>query len=108
MLVPAIMQQCADAGVKSVIIITAGFREVGKEGRQLEDQVIQIARQAGIRVIGPNCLGVIVPANNLNASFGGDLPAAGAIGYLSQSGALLAAILDMAVQIASALANWLA
>jgi acetyltransferase len=94
-LVPAVMQQCADVGVKSVVVITAGFREVGKEGRQLEDQVIQIARQAGIRVIGPNCLGVIVPANNLNASFGGDLPAAGAIGYLSQSGALLAAILDM-------------
>ena len=94
--VPAVMQQCANAGVKSVIIITAGFREVGKEGKGLEEQVIQIARQAGIRVIGPNCLGVIVPANNLNASFGGDLPAAGAIGYLSQSGALLAAILDMA------------
>jgi acetyltransferase len=94
--VPAVMQQCANAGVQSVVIITAGFREVGKEGKGLEEQVIQIARQAGIRVIGPNCLGVIVPANNLNASFGGDLPAAGAIGYLSQSGALLAAILDMA------------
>jgi acetyl coenzyme A synthetase (ADP forming)-like protein len=94
--VPAVMQQCANAGVKSVIIITAGFREVGKEGRGLEEQVIQIAKQAGIRVIGPNCLGIIVPANKLNASFGGDLPAAGAIGYLSQSGALLAAILDMA------------
>jgi acetyltransferase len=94
--VGAVMQQCADAGVKSVVIITAGFREVGNEGRQLEEQVIQIAKQAGIRVIGPNCLGVIVPANNLNASFAGDLPVAGAIGYLSQSGALLAAILDMA------------
>jgi acetyltransferase len=94
--VPAVMQQCANAGIQSVVIITAGFREVGKEGKGLEEQVIQIARQAGIRVIGPNCLGVIVPANNLNASFGGDLPAAGAIGYLSQSGALLAAILDMA------------
>jgi acetyltransferase len=94
--VGVVMQQCATVGVKSVIVITAGFREVGTEGRQLEDQVIQIAKQAGIRVIGPNCLGVIVPANKLNASFGGDLPAPGAIGYLSQSGALLAAILDMA------------
>ncbi|MEE8576289.1 MAG: acetate--CoA ligase family protein, partial [candidate division Zixibacteria bacterium] len=56
----------------------------------------RIARQSGIRVIGPNCLGVIVPANNLNASFGGDLPRKGAIGYISQSGALLAAILDTA------------
>lgn len=94
--VPAVMRQCANIGVKSVIIITAGFKEIGKEGRELEQQVIQIAKQAGIRVIGPNCLGVIVPANNLNASFGGDLPSAGSIGYLSQSGALLAAILDMA------------
>ena len=94
--VPAVMRQCARIGAKSVIVITAGFREVGKEGRELERQVIQIAKQAGIRVIGPNCLGVIVPASRLNASFGGDLPAVGATGYLSQSGALLAAILDMA------------
>jgi len=94
--VPAVIQQCAKIGVKSVIIITAGFKEVGAEGRKLEQQVIQIAKQAGIRVIGPNCLGVIVPTNNLNASFGGDLPSAGSTGYLSQSGALLAAILDMA------------
>lgn len=95
-IVPAIMQQCAKIGAKSVIIITAGFKEVGEEGRKLEKQVIQIAKQAGIRVMGPNCLGVITPANKLNASFGGDLPAEGVIGYLSQSGALLAAILDMA------------
>ena len=95
-IVPAIMQQCAKIGAKSVIIITAGFKEVGEEGRKLENQIVQIAKQAGIRVIGPNCLGVIAPANKLNASFGGDLPAEGVIGYLSQSGALLAAILDMA------------
>ncbi len=94
--VPSVMQQCAKVGVKAVIIITAGFKEIGQEGRILEEQVIQIAKQAKIRVLGPNCLGVIVPANKLNASFGGDLPHAGAIGYLSQSGALLAAILDMA------------
>jgi len=94
--VPAVMQQCAKIGAKSVIIITAGFKEVGEEGRRLEQQVVQIAKQAGIRVIGPNCLGVIVPSNNLNTSFGGDLPQKGAIGYISQSGALLAAILDTA------------
>jgi len=94
--VPAIMRQCAKIGTRAVIIITAGFKEVGDEGRELEQQVIQIARQAGIRVIGPNCLGVIAPAHNLNASFGGTIPRPGAIGYLSQSGALLAAILDMA------------
>jgi len=95
-IVSEVMQECAKIGTKSVVIITAGFKEVGKKGKALEDRVVQIAKQGGIRVIGPNCLGLIVPANKLNASFGGDLPAAGAIAYLSQSGALLAAILDMA------------
>jgi len=95
-IVPDVMRQCAKVGAKSVIIITAGFKEVGEEGRELEQQVVQIAKQAGIRVIGPNCLGVIAPANKLNASFGGDLPAPGSIGYLSQSGALLTAVLDIA------------
>ncbi len=95
-IVPAVMEECVKIGTKSVVIITAGFKEVGKDGKALEDKVVQIAKQAGIRVIGPNCLGLIVPANKLNASFGGDLPAAGGIAYLSQSGALLAAILDMA------------
>ncbi|MBN2137172.1 MAG: acetate--CoA ligase family protein [Sedimentisphaerales bacterium] len=94
--VAGVMKQCAKVKAKSVIIITAGFREVGKDGMTLENEVIRIARQAGIRVIGPNCLGVIVPGNKLNASFGGDLPASGGIAYLSQSGALLAAILDTA------------
>jgi acetyl coenzyme A synthetase (ADP forming)-like protein len=95
-IVPDLMQQCAKIGTKSVIIITAGFKEVGKEGKALEEKVVKIAREAGIKVIGPNCLGLIVPANKVNASFGGDLPAAGGIAYLSQSGALLAAILDIA------------
>ncbi len=95
-IVPSIMQQCADVGARSAIIITAGFKEIGKEGDALEKEIIKIARKAGIRIIGPNCLGVIAPANKVNASFGGDLPAVGSIGYLSQSGALLTAILDMA------------
>lgn len=94
--VESVMQQCADIGVKSVIIITAGFKETGKAGLELEQQVMRVARSAGIRVVGPNCLGVISTASKLNASFGGDLPKEGSIGYISQSGALLAAILDMA------------
>jgi acetyl coenzyme A synthetase (ADP forming)-like protein len=94
--VPDIMLQCGKLGVKAVIIITAGFKEVGKEGLALEQRVSQTASQYGIRVIGPNCLGIIAPSQKINASFGGALPAAGGIGYLSQSGALLAAILDMA------------
>lgn len=94
--VPGVMEECAKIRVRSVIIITAGFKEVGAEGKQLEEQVVRIARRAGIRFIGPNCLGVIAPSHKLNASFGGDLPTPGGIGYISQSGALLAAILDLA------------
>jgi len=94
--VPDVMQQCARLKVTSAIIISAGFKEVGKEGAELERKVAQIAKSAGVRVIGPNCLGVIVPSAKLNASFGGEMPAAGSIGYVSQSGALMAAILDMA------------
>ena len=90
------MEDCAKIGVKAVVVITAGFKEVGSEGLALEKKIVQIAKQSGIRVIGPNCLGVIETTNKLNACFGGDLPIKGGIGYLSQSGALLAAILDMA------------
>jgi acyl-CoA synthetase (NDP forming) len=90
------VNQCGKLGVKAVIIITAGFKEVGKEGAALEQRIAQTATQYGIRVIGPNCLGIIAPSRKINASFGGDLPKEGGIGYISQSGALLAAILDMA------------
>jgi len=95
-IVPAVMEQCAKVGVKAAIIITAGFKEVGKEGARLEHQIATTAKRAGIRILGPNCLGVIAPVNKLNASFGGKLPRPGSIGYISQSGALVAAILDMA------------
>jgi len=94
--VPSVMKECAAVGVKAVIVITAGFKEIGAEGRQLEENVIQIARRAKIRVVGPNCLGIMAPARKLNASFGGELPAIGGVGYVSQSGALMTAILDMA------------
>jgi acetyltransferase len=94
--VPAVMEQCVSLGIKAVVVITAGFKEVGEEGLALEREVLRIARRGEVRVIGPNCLGVMSPASRLNASFGGDLPAIGGIGYISQSGALLAAILDMA------------
>ena len=91
-----IIEECGKLGTKSVIIITAGFKEIGEEGKKLEEEIVRVARRAGIRIIGPNCLGVIVTSTKLNASFGGDLPQVGGTGYLSQSGALLAAILDTA------------
>ncbi len=95
-IVPSIMEECVKVRVKSVVIITAGFKETGKEGKELEDRVVHIARRGNIRVLGPNCLGVISTPNRLNASFAGDLPMKGATAYISQSGALVAAILDMA------------
>jgi len=94
--VAGVMEDCAALGIKSAIVITSGFKEVGPEGGQLEQEVLRIARRADIRVLGPNCLGMMVPSAKLNASFGGRLPRAGGVAYFSQSGSLLAAIVDMA------------
>jgi acetyl coenzyme A synthetase (ADP forming)-like protein len=94
--VVGVMNECVELGIKSVVIITAGFKETGEAGKKIELEVAEIARKNGIRVVGPNCLGVMDTAAKLNGSFGGDLPVAGGIGYMSQSGALMAAILDMA------------
>ena len=94
--VKSVIEQAARRGTKAAIIITAGFKESGEEGERLEREIVRTARRAGMRLVGPNCLGIMVPGRKLNASFGGDLPAAGAIGYFSQSGSLLASIVDMA------------
>ena len=92
------MEQCGQKGVKGVIIISAGFREVGPAGVQREQEIKEIARKYGISFIGPNCLGVINtdPNVHLNASFARRMPAEGSIGFLSQSGALCTAVLDYA------------
>ncbi len=94
--VPQIVQNCADIGVKAAVIVSSGFKESGPEGADREQKILGIAKPAGLRIIGPNCIGIMVPASRLNASFAGDLPDAGGIGYFSQSGSLLAAIVDMA------------
>lgn len=95
-IVPAVMEQCGQKGIDSVIIISAGFRETGAEGAKLEQEVGAIAGQHGIRVIGPNCLGVMCPAAGLNTTFAGEMPQAGAVALMSQSGALATSILDWA------------
>ena len=84
--------------VKGIVIVSAGFREVGSEGRQIEDRIISICKEAGVRVVGPNCLGVInpQPAVRLNASFSVRMPKAGNVSFISQSGALCTAVLDFA------------
>ena len=94
--VAGVMQDCGDKGVGAAIIITAGFREAGAQGRQMERQVIEIAQQHKIRVVGPNCLGVIDTNSALNASFAAGMPDRGKISFMSQSGALCTGILDWA------------
>ena len=94
--VAGVMRGCANVGVKAAAILSSGFAETGEAGKQLEREVVQIARDAGMRVLGPNCLGLMSVGRRLNASFGGEMPPAGEIGYFSQSGSLLAVILDMA------------
>ncbi|MBI3912912.1 MAG: bifunctional acetate--CoA ligase family protein/GNAT family N-acetyltransferase [Chloroflexi bacterium] len=92
--VPNIVKECADAGVKGAIIISAGFKEIGAAGAALERQVLENARRGGMRIIGPNCLGVMNPLLGFNATFAGAIAHAGNVGFISQSGALCTAVLD--------------
>jgi acetyltransferase len=94
-----VVQDCAQKGVKGLVIITAGFREIGPEGAKLEDAIIAVAGQHGMRMIGPNCMGVIdaTPAVRMNATFSPGVPPSGTVAFMTQSGALGVAIL-LAVQ----------
>lgn len=92
--VPDLIRDCAAAGVGGAIVISAGFREVGPEGCGLETRILHEARAGGMRVIGPNCLGVMSPLAGLNATFAGSMAARGSVAFLSQSGALCTAMLD--------------
>ena len=95
--VPSLIEQLGEKGNRAVIIITAGFREVGEEGKALEQQVLDIAkRYEGFRIVGPNCLGVLVPETNMNASFAATSAPVGRCAFISQSGALGTAVLDWA------------
>ncbi len=93
----ASFKDCAEKKVKFAVVISAGFKEVGVEGALLEKQLKEQADAYGIRVVGPNCLGIIDTKSRLNASFAADMPLSGDISILSQSGALLTAILDWAL-----------
>jgi len=95
--VPEVMEECGKAQVKGVIIVSAGFKETGPAGKALEEQILATAKKYGIRVIGPNCIGLIRPRNNLNATFLDKMPKPGNVAFLSQSGALGSAILDWAL-----------
>ncbi len=92
--VTQIITECVDAGAKSAVVISAGFKERGVEGAALEQQIKEQLKRSTLRLIGPNCLGIMNPTIGLNATFAKDPPQAGNVAFLSQSGALLSAILD--------------
>ena len=92
--VPALIGECVEAGVKGAIIISAGFEECGQAGRELEKQVLKELRGSKMRIIGPNCLGVMRPRIALNATFAADMALPGSVGFISQSVGLCTAILD--------------
>ncbi|MGN6545897.1 MAG: acetate--CoA ligase family protein [Aureliella sp.] len=96
--VPGLVRQCGEKGIAGVLILTAGFRELGATGEQLEKQIRQEqSRVPDMRIVGPNCVGIICPWANLNASFAIGMPKPGSVAFLSQSGALCTAVLDWAL-----------
>ena len=92
--VPGIVRECAAAGIEGAIIISAGFKEIGERGAALEREVLAEARKSKLRIVGPNCLGIMSPHYGLNATFASSMARPGHLGFISQSGALCTAILD--------------
>lgn len=96
--VPGVISDCADIGVKSAIIISAGFKEIGPEGAALEQEVLKQAQRGNMRIIGPNCLGLMAPRTGLNATFASTIARPGNVGFISQSGALCTSVLDWSLE----------
>jgi acetyl coenzyme A synthetase (ADP forming)-like protein len=94
--VKAVVEEAGGCGARAIIVISAGFAEMGAEGKALQDEVAGLARKLGMRVIGPNCLGTMRPGSGLNASFAASAPPPGRIGLLSQSGALVTGMISYA------------
>ena len=92
-IVPSVMKSCAEKKVKGAIIISAGFSEIGQQGKEIENEVLEIAKKAKIRLIGPNCLGLMRPPV-INASFGPCMPLSEDVAFFSQSGALIDSVID--------------
>ena len=96
--VPGVISECVDAGVTGAIVISAGFKESGPEGARLEQELLKEARRGRMRIIGPNCVGVMRPYSGMNATFAAQAARPGSVGFISQSGALCTAILDWSFQ----------
>ena len=96
--VPGVVRECVDRGVRSAIVISAGFKERGAEGLELERQITSELKRGSMRLVGPNCLGMMNPWIGLNATFASEIARSGNVAFLSQSGALLTAILDWSLQ----------
>ncbi len=96
--IPGIIRECVAVGIKSAIVISAGFKEIGPQGAELERQLLEEARKGQMRVIGPNCLGLMAPLSGLNATFASAMARPGNVGFISQSGALCTAVLDWSFQ----------
>ncbi len=97
--VPQIIKECGEAGINGVVIMSAGFKEVGEDGAKLEKQVKEEVRKyPEMRVIGPNCLGMIIPGLSMNVSFAAGMPKKGHVAFISQSGALGTSVLDWAFE----------
>ncbi len=97
-LVPRTLEECGKKGVKGAVVISAGFKEAGIEGAKLERELVAIAKKFGIQLVGPNCLGLINTDIGMNATFSKISPNKGKIAFLSQSGALILAILEWTKQ----------
>ncbi len=95
-IVPQVLEECGKKKISNVIIISSGFKEIGRSGLELEEKIKTIAKKYKITLLGPNCLGIIDTQNNFNASFAPEIPLKGSIAFVSQSGALGAAMLDWA------------
>lgn len=96
--VPSIISDCARKGVRTAVIISFGFRESGEEGKLLEEEIVSIARKNGLRIIGPNSLGIMVPPEQINTTFSNNSANPGPFGFISQSGALITTIVDWSIQ----------
>ena len=97
-IVPAIAEECGRKGVKGIVVVSAGFGETGREGTQLERELVSICRRYDMRMQGPNCLGIVSTHNHMNASFAAANPLPGSIAFVSQSGALGSSILNWTIQ----------